>query len=447
MIQIDANLTETDLLKLGAFMMGSEKAPEKAVAFFRTAREISPHCIDSYSNEGASFINMKQPEKALAPLEEGLLLAPDNAAMHLNYGVALQVCLRLDEAREHIIKSLELNAQFPFECVCALAMNSQYRGDIKAAISEYETALSASPGNPVGEQSLGMMLMLDRQWGRGLQFYEARLKTLNPWAPVPTPHYEHVAGATLGGKKVLIVGEQGAGDAFQFARYFKVLRSLHPDTTWYYRCDDTIADFARLFGVEVCHPAMGRIPVTDCQFPLMSTLRYLNDRKLPFLIPEENPLPPVSNRVKGRIGYCWKGNANHSHDRFRSMSFDVMRQLMDKSLFDDPASVCLQFGASPEEKAAFDFTPEFPNWFATIDAIQRLDLVITVDTAIAHLAGTLGVPCYLLMPLIVDWRWGMTGDTTEWYRSMRIFRQTKLGDWTPVVEAVREALRKKEYLQ
>ena len=70
-----------------------------------------------------------------------------------------------------------------------------------------------------------------------------------------------------------------------------------------------------------------------------------------------------------------------------------------------------------------------------------------MDTAIAHLAGTLGVPCYLLMPLIVDWRWGMTGDTTEWYRSMRIFRQTKLGDWTPVVEAVREALRKKEYLQ
>ena len=447
MLKLEANFSESDCLRIGAFLMATKEMPEnaaKARDFFLAAKQINPKSVDALANIGASFINEKMPELALDPLREGLKLDPNNAALNLNYGVGTQVCLNLEDGKDHLLKALELNPPFPFEVFAGLAMNAQYRGDVKEAISYYEMALAANPGNPIGEQSLAMMLLLDRQWDRGLPLYEARLKTLNPWIPIPVPHYEAVPGATLGGKRVIIVGEQGLGDAIQFARYFKVLKGLHPDTAWIYWCDDKIADYARLFGIPVTCPALGQVPAYDVQFPLMSVMLYLHERGMDLFVPEDNPFPPVPS-PHNRVGYCWRGNPNHSHDRFRSMPFMVMREVMDWGIFDQPSNVCLQADATEDEKASFNYCPPLTSWMDTVGVIQRLDAVVTVDTAVAHLAGTLGIPCYMLMPLIVDWRWGMDVETTPWYKSMRIFRQAKLGDWAPVVEKVKDALRKKEY--
>ena len=450
MLKVDLDLKEPDILKLGIYLTGDKTIDnnfEKALEFFRTAAKVYPNCADAWSNMGVCFLNLKKPALALEPLRKGLALAPNHPALHLHYGVALQVCLHLDEGREHLLRALALNPPFCFEVWCSLSINSQYRADIKQAISEYEMALKLQPGNNIGEQSMGMMMMLDRQWDAGLNYYEARLKALNPWIPIPTPHYDHAPDKSFSGKKVLVLAEQGIGDGIQFLRYFPYLKSLYPDSVFTNWCDDKLADLSKVFGVPTVHPAMKYVPATDYQIPILSLMKYLNDKRLPFIIPEWNPFPAPEKKEWHRIGFCWRGNPLHNHDLFRSISWDIMRNIVQRhQSFDEPASVCLQADATEDEKACFDYVPTLDSWMATASLIQRLDCVVTVDTAVAHLAGTLGVPCYVLMAKIVDWRWGLEGETTEWYKSLRLYRQTKLGDWGPVVERVLKALREKEYL-
>ena len=131
-----------------------------------------------------------------------------------------------------------------------------------------------------------------------------------------------------------------------------------------------------------------------------------------------------------RIGLVWAGNPGHDNDRWRSMPKAALLRLA--TARPDLEWVNLQFG-DPDG-------PHFADFAATAQAIAGLDLLVTVDTAAAHVAGTLGVPVWLMLAAEPDWRWGATGETTPWYASARLFRQNRLGDWEPVIRAVEAAL-------
>jgi hypothetical protein len=416
------------------------KAP-KAIPFFEKALEINPLCDDAYTNLAGAYINQKQHAKAIEPARKALEINPNNHGALLNLSTSEQLNLQLDEARDHIDKAIALNPPYAADCWAVRAMNSQYRGDVNQAICEYSMAMEIDPRNDLWRMSLGMMLMLDGQWEPGLRHYESRLSRLKPFPTDQIQKFAHGPGETLAGKRVLIVPEQGVGDNLMFARYFSVLRAIHPNTDFTFLCADSMQPWMMQFGMRAISPSMNYGAVWDVQFPLMSIPLYLQDRRVPFLIPPERPADFPAHEPGPGIGFCWKGNKDHAHDMFRSMSFETMYRVIDA--VDTPNyAVCLQVDASQEQKDEFLFAPQLATWHDTAMAINGLSAVVTVDTAVAHMAGTLGVPTILLLPLITDWRWQMRVPTTPLYPSMKILRQTKLGDWDPVIEEAKEELKK-----
>ena len=140
-----------------------------------------------------------------------------------------------------------------------------------------------------------------------------------------------------------------------------------------------------------------------------------------------------------RVGLCWSGNPKHRNDRNRSMPFSALT-----GLFDEPGTVfySLQKDARPDDRHAglIDLSPHLTDMRKTAHAISRLDLVITVDTAVAHLAASLGTETWILLPHVAEWRWGKEGSTTPWYPSVQLFRQPAKGDWRSVIRQVRAQL-------
>jgi len=440
LISLDVDLTAIDLLKIGCELQ-TQCQPGKAVPFFYKALELDPTLSDAFVNVGGSLINLKRHQDAIDPLLRGLALNPENPGIHLNLATCYQVLLRFDEAREHVIKAISLNPPYVVDCFMCLSMNAQYRGEIPEAISVYQTALALEPGNILARMSHGMLRMLMGEWDIGLPDYEARIERLKPYPTEAIVKFTHRPGETLGGKRVLICGEQGAGDSIMFARYFKVLRAMHPTSQFTYLCVDGIAPWMSQYGVRVISPGVGATGAWDVQIPLMSLMLYFHDRNVPFIIPEEKPEGFPERTGGGGIGFCWKGNADHAHDRFRSMSLNTMLGGVVHHAKDfGVRTVNLQYGTTPEEQSAFDYNPSLGSWHETAAVLNTLDAVVTVDTGIAHMAGTLGVPVFMLMPVITDWRWGMRTETTPWYKSVRIFRQKNLGDWSPVMDQARLAL-------
>ena len=435
---LDVDLTALDCLKLGCTLMGEEE-PLKALAFFHAALDRDPKCDDAYVNIAGAMVNLRRHEEAIAPARAAVAINPNNHGGWLNLGSALQISLQLDEGLECIDKAIALNPPYAADCWMARSMSFQYRGDVHEAMCCYAQALALEPNNDLARMSLGLMEMLDGQWEPGLRNYEARISRVEPYPTDEIPKYVHAPGNTLAGKRVLICGEQGAGDAIHFARYFRVLRAMHPTTEFTYVCANPIHPWMDQYDLRVICPAMGSGGNWNMQIPLMSVLLYLHDRKVPFIIPPERPPGFPAYRGGPGIGFCWRGNADHAHDKFRSMAFDTMMQIID-AVPSPHYPVCLQVDATAEQKEEFLFAPQLSTWHDTALAMLDLDAVVTVDTAVAHLAGTLGVPTILLLPLITDWRWGMYTPTTPLYPTMRIFRQTKLGDWSPVIKEVQEAL-------
>lgn len=439
MTSLDVDFSAVDLLKLGCFLM-QDKQPLKAVPLFKAALERDPQCADAYVNLAGAYINLQRHTEAIAEAKKALKINPSHHGALLNCGTAEQVCLMLDEGLEHIEQAIALNPPYSCDCWLARSMNFQYRGDTPQAINSYAMAVSLEPENHLARMSLGMMQMLDGQWEPGLHNYEARIARTNPYPTDKITKFVHHLGNTLAGHNVLICGEQGAGDAIQFARYFRVLKAMHPTTQFTYVCADSIQPWMNQGCIPAISPAMNAGGQWDVQIPLMSLMLYFHDRRVPFLIPPERPEAFPANEPGPGVGFCWRGNKDHAHDLFRSMKFPVMQRIIDAVQTPNYA-VCLQSDATQAEKDEFLFAPPLTTWHDTAMAIKDLSAVVTVDTAVAHLAGTLGVPTLMLLPLITDWRWQMKTPTTPLYPSMRIYRQTKLGDWDPVIEEVKEALK------
>jgi Tfp pilus assembly protein PilF len=446
MLSLDVDLDAVDCLQIGYHLMQQAKT-SKAIPFFHAALERDPKNADAYVNLARAYTTLKRPQDSIEPARKALEINPNHHGGHLNLGAALQLCLDLDGGREHIDQAIALNPPYAADCWAARAMGSQYRGDVRQAICEYAMAMSLEPQNDLWRMSLAMMLMLDGQWDKGLAHYEARLSRIKPFPTDAIAKFTHGPGDTLAGKRVLICEEQGAGDNIMFARYFSVLRAMHPTSEFTFLCADTMAGWMGQYAgphFNVISPSMNYGGVWDVQIPMMSLPLYFHDRRVPFLIPPERPdgFPP--NDPGPGVGFCWRGSKDHAHDMFRSMQFSAIRQIMDAVAAPNYA-VCLQSDATQEEKDEFLFAPQLAMWHDTALAIKDLSLVVTVDTAVAHLAGTLGVPTIMLLPLITDWRWQMVVPTTPFYPSMKILRQTKLGDWVPVIEEAKEEIKQSCY--
>ena len=333
------------------------------------------------------------------------------------------------------------------------ALYDQHRFDeAEAAFGEAE---GCDPVPALGRYHRGLCRLVRGDFAAGWPLWEARLEVpAFGHLRVPIPRWR---GEPLRGRRLLVLAEQGYGDVIQFARFLPALvRATGAHVT--FGCGDPLqrllAPFARCGGFAM---AAGRIHPGDhhAHTYICSLARTIEGRPadLPGPVPYLEPDPSLTlswlarlPEARLRVGLCWAGRPGHPQDAARSLDPALLTAL---AALPDVALIGLTRGAAPPAAGLLraDWGPEIGDFADSAAMIAALDLVITVDTAIAHLAGALGRPAWVLLPYAPDWRWQLARDDSPWYPSLRLFRQARPGDWPAVVSQVAAALRDRRPLR
>lgn len=315
----------------------------------------------------------------------------------------------------------------------------------------YSKAIQHLPDYGEAHTNRALLWLLQGEFEKGWDEYEWRWRQPGK-SPrtLPRPEWD---GGSLQGKTILLHAEQGAGDTIQFIRYARVLQDRGASVILH--CQESLRSL--MSGMpELAAVIAGRTvaPEFDVHAPLMSLPRLMGTTptsipaEVPYLYPVKDvsiPEPLCTPRLDGnrlRAGLVWAGNPEHLNDRNRSCPPELLDGLLQNSRVQ---FFSLQVGdgaASLPSHAIVDLAPYLTDYATTATCLGQLDLLITVDTSVAHLAGALGRPVWVLLPACNDWRWLKQGEDSLWYPSMRLFRQSALGDWKTVLEKVGEELNR-----
>ncbi len=325
-----------------------------------------------------------------------------------------------------------------------LGLVRKQAGDLPAAEAGFRRAVALDPANADAHWHLAQALLLERRWAEGWAEYEWRLKRRG--APVVNPAVPSWDGRRLATGPLVLWAEQGLGDAIQFVRYAR-FAAERTDAVIVY-CHGALARlFQSVPGVSRSVPFGGALPEAAAQAPLMSLPHRLDLPEPmtvwngPYLTGASNPRPAAGGL---RAGIAWAGNPEHENDRHRSLDLGRL-----EPLFEIPGVRWTSLQAGPRRadllRRGLSHRVEDPmaavrDMADTAGILAGQDLVVSVDTAVAHLAGAMGIPVCLLLPAVPDWRWGRKTVDTPWYPSTRLFRQRRLGDWAPVVATLKTTL-------
>lgn len=397
-------------------------------------------------NLGALLNAQHRQAEAIPILRRALELEPARAAHHANLGIALGPG---DEALACFLRAESLEpaqAAHPFNLGRALAA----LGRSAEAEEACRRALGIDPHHAGARYNLAMALLRQGQLGEGLEAMEARWG-LPDFQPTPFPGLPWWAGEPLEGP-LLLFADQGFGDTLMMARYLPYLRreGIEPLVC----CEKPLHRVLSTALPNLRLVAPGEpLPACAAKAALLSlprlfgtTLAHL-PAAVPYLaVPPEVRARPVLDAALDalppgpRIGLAWAGNPRHVQDHLRSLDPQLLAPLASLTRI---GWVSLQVGRTglPPLPDLLDLGPHLSDFADTAHALSRLDLLISVDTATAHLAGALGVPTLLLLPYVPDWRW-MEGRTdSPWYPTVQLVRQPSPGDWASVVAQLVENLR------
>ena len=459
---------------------------EDALAHFDKAVTLKPDYAEAHNNRALILQDLGRLDDALASLDRTLALTPDNARAHNNRGALLQDLKRFDEALAAHDNALALNAGFAeAQFNKATALHALKRFD--EAIAGFEQAIALRPDYPEAYQNLGITLQDEKrleeaaavyrkaialrpnyteaynnlgfcelqlgQFESGFRDYEWRKQLAGPAGSrfFMRPEWR---GEIITGKTLFVHWEQGFGDTLQFCRFGKVaarhgiktimsvqqplwglLQQLRPavdivghdavPTAYDYHC--SLMSLPGPLGV-----AFNSIPAEQSYLTADAALSKTWHARLPAQQASQRP----------RIGVAWSGNAKQKNDHNRSMTLKALSPLfaadadwvsLQKDVRDGDAALLAELPIIPLGGSLTDFAD-------TAALIDNLDLVITVDTSVAHLAGAMGKPVWIMLAYYPDWRWFLDGETSPWYPSARLFRQDRSRSWENVVARVVEAV-------
>jgi tetratricopeptide (TPR) repeat protein len=421
---------------------------EAAAESHRASLALRPASVEANLNLGAALHRLGRPQEAAASYRAALALEPDLAAAHANLGLALQAAGRSAEALPHHQRAAELqpdSAEFHNN----LGLVLQDLGELPAAIAEFERAIARRPDFADAHMDLGIARLLTGDFAGGWPEYEWRLARDAVAQPNRAgPRWD---GGDPAGRTILLQSEQGHGDAIQFIRYApliaarggRVLVSCRPPLR---RLFETVGGVAGIVGDTPPAPAFdGWAPMLSLP-TLMGTSLATIPAGVAYLRADpglaQSWRAPLAGLRGLKVGVVWRGTSDHLNDRNRSTGPAQFARFLS---LPGLAVVSLQQDARPDERAAlgveaFDAGPQLGDFADTAAMIANLDLVVSVDTAVAHLAGALGAPVWTLIPFAPDWRWLLDREDSPWYPSMRLFRQPAPGDWASVMDRVRAAL-------
>ncbi|MDR3539329.1 MAG: tetratricopeptide repeat protein [Acetobacteraceae bacterium] len=412
----------------------------EALASFDHALALAPESAQALANRGLALLELRQPDAALETFDRILAAQPRDPLAHNNRGLALQALDRHTDAVASFDQALALSPAFP-DALNHRGVSLQALGQASAALASYEQAMAQQPDDPWFHWNAGLCRLLMGDYARGWSDYEWRLRA------IATPRFDKPLwqGEPLKGRTLLLHTEQGLGDIIQFCRYAPLIRGAGRVIL---QVPAVLVALLRSLPppVEVV-PAGIRPPRFDLHCPLLSVPARFGStvetlpRTVPYLTVPPGPVPQFG--VGRTIGICWQGNPAVRIDPERSVPLARFAPL---AAVPGVRLVSLQKGHGLDQLPALPgietFGPDGPASFvATAATMLALDLVVTSDTVVAHLAGALGCPVWLATSFVPDWRWGLTGETCPWYPTMRLFRQPRRGDWEAVFAAMAAALR------
>jgi tetratricopeptide (TPR) repeat protein len=406
-------------VQLRARVLRGLKRYEECLACAQRAHALEPADPATCNNIGDALLWLGRYDDGLRWFDKALALKPDLVEVLLNKGLALLQLHRFDEAFE------------------------TYRG-----------VLALDSGNAKAAWQLAHLKLLTGDYERGWAEREARWRVADFSLEYPKfSQAKWLGQQSVEGKTILVHVDEGLGDTLQFARYLPLLAARGARVVLVAQ-DALCPLLAGVSGVSQCIPFSERsYPGFDMHCPLMSLPLAVSATCA--TIPPADYLPPLpAARIRAwqerlgphdrlRVGLVWSGNPKQGNDRNRSMALQTLMPLLDA----DATFFSLQKDPRPDDKALLrerteiiDLTPDLTDFVETAALISCLDLVVSVCTSVAHLAGTLGRPTWVMLPYLPDWRWLLDRPDSPWYPSVRLFRQDATRDYAPVVASVRAEL-------
>jgi tetratricopeptide (TPR) repeat protein len=432
---------------LGVVLKALGKSRE-ALAAFAQAAERAPGFAAAQFNLGLGLSEVRKFEQAVAPLRRAVELKPDDVEAIVQLGTSLMYAGELDEA-EQILRSVVAKTPESAEAYNNLGSCLYQKGRLEESIAMCRKALEIDSNIDHGHWNLGIALLRNGDMANGWPEYEWRLK--NYWSVLKTPFTQpRWDGGELGGKTILIHAEQGFGDTLQFVRYLP--RVAAKGGRIHLRCRRELArllgNFSNVSRIEIDTEGLSEY---DVYCPLLSLpLMFgttLSDvpAEVPYIKPDGELARSWNERLgqRGnaiRIGLAWAGSINHKDDARRSIGLEKFAPLTAlanvelHSLQKGPAAE--QAKNPPAGMRIVDHANEIQDFADLAALVENLDLVISVDTAVAHLAGAMAKRVWVLLPIISDWRWMMDRSDSPWYPTMRLFRQKSADRWDDVMREV-----------
>jgi tetratricopeptide (TPR) repeat protein len=424
---------------------------DDALASFDKAIVLEPDNAAAHNNRGAVLQDLKRFDDALAAFDKAMALKPDYAAAHFNRGIVLQELKRLDGALASYDKAIALKPNSALYINRGIVLQDLRRFD--DALASYDKATALKPDYAEAYNNKAICLLQMGRFEQGWQLHEWRKKIEEPVGNRSFPKALWLGNENISNKTLFVHWEQGFGDTIQFCRYskllkargarvemsvqqplYKLLQQMSPDIK-IIRHDEVPAEFDYHCPLMSLPLALGTkletIPSEKYYILADAQLRKVWDARLP---------PPT----KPRRGVVWSGNTKQKNDRNRSIDLATLAPLFSADAHWISLQKDLRLGDSAllrELNQIVCYGDEVKDFSDTAAVIDLLDLVITVDTSVAHLAGAMGKQVWILLTYNPDWRWLLDRSDTPWYPSARLFRQDHTRSWENVVGSVHAALR------
>jgi tetratricopeptide (TPR) repeat protein len=432
-----------------------QEAKEEALACFERAVAIKPDNLDALFNLGNLLGEMERREEAEKVYRQGLAIQPNMPGMLNHLGLLLLWKAEHDEAEQCFRRAAHLMPDAPGPYLNNLGILLEQNNRLDEAVAVFQKVITCKESAPDAHKNMGMIHLVRGDFPRGWTEYEWRLKTNGRDRPFEQPRWD---GQPLEGKPILIWTEQGLGDTIQFIRYAELVKQrggyviletrdiLRPLLS---RCPgiDQIVTQGRPLPAFACHAALLSLPL------IFSTGEDTVPDNVPYLSAEPVRVAHWRRQLQEvgefKIGIRWQGSRSFVNDRTRSIPlrhFEPLTRIPGVRL----VSLQKDFGAEQLKEVSerwnvLDLSERLdPDGVAFLDTaavIKNLDLVITSDTSMGHLAGALGMPVWVALQQGCDWRWLRGRDDTPWYPTMRLFRQNRWGDWGEIFERMAHELR------
>ncbi|PWT90071.1 MAG: glycosyltransferase [Proteobacteria bacterium] len=418
----------------------------EAIKCYRQALWIDPQLVNAHFNLGNVFQDLGELERAGECYRKALSLKPDFGDALCNLGLVHRAQGQLDEAITCFRRAVAQGKACP-NALTNLGIALKEKGDLVEAAACQEQALRLDSKHANARFNLSLLRLLQGDFDRAWSDFECRWEA-SGLAPkhVDIPLWD---GKPLKGKTLLVYAEQALGDTLQFARYAALLRKRGAKVVL--ECQPGLAPLLEGVADQII-PEGELLPHIDVQAPLISLpgLMKTTAKTIPAHTPYVQSDSKLErfwrhklSKVKGyKVGIAWQGNPDDPEDRLWSIPLERFAALAD---VDGVRLVSLQIGPGHEQVSSLSGFPLLDlggrmdrdiTWSDIAAAMMSLDLVVTADTPIAHLAGALGVPVWTVLAYVPEWRWQMDRADSPWYPTMRLFRQRRRGDWDEVMARV-----------